>query len=155
MTNSFKDLRSAQLDELLAAFRPAASIARPASGWIRAVRDALGMSADQLAKRVGLRRTTIATLESSEARKAITLERLERLASAMGCRLVYGLVPENAESLEELLRQQALSQARRQLSSVSHTMRLEAQGLAPERERRQLERLAGELLAGSRRRLWR
>ena len=155
MNNSFKDLKIAQLDELLAPFRPAASIARPASGWIRAVREALGMSADQLAKRVGLRRTTIVTLESSEARKAITLERLERLARAMGCRLVYGLVPENAESLEELLRQQALSQARRQLSSVSHTMRLEAQGLPPERERRQLERLAEELLAGSRRKLWR
>ena len=112
------------------------------------------MSADQLAKRVGLRRTTIVTLESSEARYAITLERLERLARAMGCLLVYGLVPENAASLDELLRQQALTQARKQLSSVSHTMKLEAQGLSPERERRQLERLAEELLAGSRRKLW-
>ena len=154
MTNSFKDLKIAQLDELLAPFRSAASVARPASGWIRAVREALGMSADQLAKRVGLRRTTIVTLGSSESRHAITLERLERLARAMGCRLVYGLVPENAASLDELLRQQALTQAGNQLSTVSHTMKLEAQGLPPERERRQLERLAEELLAGSRRKLW-
>jgi hypothetical protein len=33
-------------------------------------------------------------------------------------------------------------------------MRLEAQGLAPERERRQLERYPDALLAGSPRKLW-
>ena len=44
--------------------------------------------------------------------------------------------------------------ARKELERVSHSMRLEAQGLPPARERRQLERHVEELLAGNPRRLW-
>jgi predicted DNA-binding mobile mystery protein A len=112
------------------------------------------MSAQQLARRVGVSRPTIATLERSEARGTITLASLQKLARGLGCRVVYALVPEGGETLEDLRRRRALELARAQLARVSHTMRLEAQGLAPRRERRQLERLTDELLADSPRRLW-
>lgn len=153
-TPSFNRLLSEQLDDSIDPFRSALPAARPPKGWARAVRQALGMSAEQLARRVGVSRETIATLERSEARGRITLASLEKLARGLGCRMVYALVPENDVSLADVRRKRALELARAQLARVSHTMKLEAQSLTPGRERRQLERLADELLAHSPRRLW-
>lgn len=153
-TPSFNRLLSEQLDDSLEPFRSTLPAARPPKGWTRAVRQALGMSAEQLARRVGVSRETIATLERSEARRRITLASLEKLARGLGCRVVYALVPEDGASLADVRRKRALEIARRQLARVSHTMKLEAQGLTDERERRQLERLADELLAASPRKLW-
>lgn len=150
---SFNRLQAEQLDEALKGYSPALAVQRPPRGWARALRDALGMSAGQLARRVGVSRETIATLERSEARGTITLASLEKLARGLGCRVTYALVPEGG-SIEGLRRKRALEVARKDLERVSHSMRLEAQGLAPERERRQLERQVQELLAGNPRRLW-
>ena len=149
----FKNLTLDQLDETMVALRKSAEVQRPPKGWARSIREALGMSLAQLAQRVGVSRETIATLERSEARGTITLASLEKLARGLGCRLTYALVPEGG-SLEGLRRERALEVARRDLEQVSHSMRLEAQGLAPARERRQLERQVQELLAGNPRRLW-
>lgn len=151
---SFNRLLAEQLDETLEAFRAASLVQHPPKGWVRAVREALGMSAAQLARRVGVSRETIATLERSEARGTITLASLDKLARGLGCRVVYAIAPEDGGSLEGLRRKRALTLARRQLAGVSHTMKLEAQGLSAEKERRQLERLAAELIAGSPRKLW-
>lgn len=151
---SFNRLLAEQLDELLQAYRSTSPAQRPSKGWARAVRGALGMSAQQLARRVGVSRATIATLERSEARGTITLASLEKLARGLGCRVAYALVPGDGGALADVRHGRARELARKQLTRVSHTMKLEAQGLAPERERRQLERLADELLAGSPRKLW-
>jgi predicted DNA-binding mobile mystery protein A len=149
----FKNLTLDQLDETMVTLRKSAEVQRPPKGWARSIRRALGMSLGQLARRVGVSRETIATLERSEARGTITLASLEKLARGLGCRVTYALVPEGG-SLEALRRERAQEVARKDLEQVSHSMRLEAQGLAPARERRQLERQVQELLAGSPRRLW-
>lgn len=148
----FRHLATAQLDEQLAPYARAQP-QRPPKGWARALREALGMSAGQLARRVGVSRETIATLERSEAKGTITLASLEKLARGLGCRLAYALVPE-AGGIEGLRRARALEVARKELVRVSHSMRLEAQGLPRAKERAQLERQAQALLAGSPRKLW-
>ncbi|MDH4174396.1 MAG: mobile mystery protein A [Betaproteobacteria bacterium] len=147
----FKTLTLDQLDESLATLRKSAEVTRPPKGWARSIREALGMSLGQLAQRVGVSRETIATLERSEARGTITLASLEKLARGLNCRVTYALVPEGG-SLEGLRRKRAQEVAQKELERVSHSMRLEAQGLSPARERRQLERQVQELLAS--RRLW-
>ncbi len=149
--SGFRTLALEQLDEALATYGNAAT--RPPKGWIRALREALGMSAGQLARRAGVSRETIATLERSEAKGTITLASLEKLARALGCRVAYAVIPEGG-SVTELRRARALALARKELAPVSHSMRLEQQGLSGEREHRQLERHAQALLAGSPRRLW-
>lgn len=151
---SFNRLMADQLDEALKLYSSAPRLQRPPEGWARALREALGMSAGQLARRIGVARETVATLERSEARGTITLASLEKLARGLGCRVAYALVPEDGGSIESVRRKRALEVARKELARVSHSMRLEAQGLAPERERRQLERHADALLAGSPRKLW-
>lgn len=69
------------------------STASPRKGWVRATREALGMSQAQLAARIGVSRATVQKLELAEARRRITLESLDRLAAALGCELAVALLP--------------------------------------------------------------
>ena len=56
-------------------------------------------------------------LERREADGAITLESLERAADALGCDLVYALIPRRP--LEEMLHDQAQKVAQAQWNAVS------------------------------------
>lgn len=154
MARKFKELELEQLDEALKGYIKLGPVVRPKRGWVRSIRRALGMSAEQLAKRVGLSRSTVAAMERYEAESRITLESMEKLARGMGCRVDYVIVPEKAKSFTDLIRQRAEIVAREQLARVSHTMKLEDQGISEQREKKQLTRLVDDLLAGSWRKLW-
>src|SRR5229473_7052183 len=69
------------------------ALARPPRGWVRAVREALGMSATALAARLGTTAGAVTRLEQSEAAYRVRLDTLRRAADALGCDLVYLLVP--------------------------------------------------------------
>ena len=133
-----------QLDRRLAALRPLTESVRPPRGWVRAIRETLGMTTRQLAERLGVSQPRIVKLEKSEMDGSLTLESLERAARAMGCRLVYVLVPE--KPLGKTLEERALKLADRQLAAIEQTMRLEDQAVA-DRERRgeARQRLADQL----------
>lgn len=152
--SSFNRLLSDQLDSLISAFRPASAQQKPSRGWVHALRTALGMTAAQLGRRIGVSRETIKTLERSEARGTVTLESLDRLAKGLGCRVIYAIIPEEGRSIETLRRSRALELAREQFARVSHSMKLEAQALDPRKAEQQIERIADELLADSPRKLW-
>src|SRR5476649_1562920 len=111
-----------QLDKRFSKLRPLAQTTRPSRGWIRAIREALGMTTGQLAKRLGVQQPRVIELERGEADGNITVKSLERAAKALGCRLVYTFVPE--KPLADTIRQRASVIAERQLASVEHTMRL-------------------------------
>jgi len=117
-----------QFDERLDALRAVADLAaRPQRGWIRAVRETLGMTTSQLGKRLGVSQPRIVKLEQSEVAGAITLHSLQRAAEAFGCRFVYALVP--LKPLTETIEERVSSIAEQRLASVEQTMRLEAQGV--------------------------
>jgi predicted DNA-binding mobile mystery protein A len=97
----------------------------PPKGWIRAIRDALGMSGVQLGKRLGVSPQTVEAMEKSEAAGTIQLNTLKRAAEAMDCTLVYALVPRT--SLENTVKNRARQIATTALARVSHTMKLEDQ----------------------------
>jgi predicted DNA-binding mobile mystery protein A len=97
----------------------------PPKGWIRAIRDSLGMSGVQLGKRLKVSPQTIEAMEKSEAAGTIQLNTLRRAAEAMDCKLVYALVPRT--SLENTVRNRARQVALAALARVSHTMKLEDQ----------------------------
>jgi predicted DNA-binding mobile mystery protein A len=97
----------------------------PPKGWVRAIRDALGMSGAQLAQRIGVTAQTIDSLEKSETAGTLQLKNLRRLAEAMDCTLVYALVPNRP--LTQMVNERAREIALHDLSRVAHTMRLEAQ----------------------------
>lgn len=154
MVKTYTDLQLQQLDERMRPLRAHGKIARPPSGWLRAVRQALGMTQPQLATRLGITRQALNGLEKAEAAGKITLESLDRVARALGCRLSYAIVPD-AGSLAATRARRAEEIADRNLEAVSHSMKLEAQGVPEKALVRQRRRLVDELLRGSGRKLWR
>src|ERR1700741_530931 len=140
------------LDKRFAALRPLAASSRPPKGWIRAIRNALGMTQGQLARRLKISQPSVVELEQSEAGHSITLRTLERVAEALGCRVVYALVPERP--LAATLRDRAREVANRKLASVEHTMRLEDQAVSSPKSREEMHRRLIEDLMRRPARLW-
>lgn len=147
-----KMLARKHLERRLAPLRTAEELARPARGWIRALRDALGMTTAQLAARIGVSQPRVIALEQAEARHAVTLATLQQAAAGLGCTLVYALVPN--KPLEQMLRDRAGDIADLQLARTHHTMLLENQALDAAGLDAERERLIDVLLRGNPRRLW-
>ena len=138
-------IASQQLDKRLSNLRPLVRTVRPSRGWIRAIRGALGMTTGQLARRLGVQQPRIIELEKGEVSGSITMQSLERAAEAMGCRVVYALVP--LKPLEATIEERASLLAERQLASVEQTMTLEAQKVESKARRKEThQRLVKELL---------
>lgn len=114
-----------RLDERFTEIGPAARFSPPVRGWIKAIREALGMSTSQLAKRLGVKQPSVIAMEQSEAKGTIELSTLRRVAEALDCTLVYVLVPN--QPLEQTVRERAGHYVRRRLEPVQHTMLLEDQ----------------------------
>jgi predicted DNA-binding mobile mystery protein A len=148
----FQELQLRQTDALLSPWRSAQWPARPPSGWSRAIRDALGMTATAMARRLGMSDAGVRKLEKAEAEDAITLASLRKLAGALDCELHYALVPR--ATLAQRLQDRAMEVAIDRLRPVSHSMSLEDQAVQGDARDAQRELLASELLAGSRRELW-
>lgn len=140
-----------ELDRKFSSGQLAAIAARPRSGWIRAIRGALGMSQAVLAERLGVTRAAIEKLEQAETHGGVTISKLAQLAAAMDCTLVYALVPH--DSLQETVERQARARAETELGYAARTMALEAQDVPDDRASEALKRYADELIATGR--VWR
>lgn len=124
---------------------PLQRVVQPKEGWIASVRKALGLSAAQLGRIVGHTRANIGALERSEQEARVTLQSLNTMAEAMGCKLVYAIVPTNG-SVDDLILLQARKKARALVIRASIHMALEKQSLSDEQIEREIERVAAELL---------
>lgn len=141
-----------QLDKRLSLLPGAASLTRPPRGWIKAIREALGMTTAQLGKRLGVSQPRTVAIEKAERTGSITLDSLERAAQALDCRLVYAFVPRT--SLDDLVKERASLLAKKRLESTGHSMTLEAQGVDALDEREQLKILTNKIIAQSGSALW-
>ncbi len=117
------------LDARLVPLGPPSKYAVPHLGWVRAIRDALGMSAAALAFRMGVTGPAVRALENTEVEGGARLSSLRRAAEAMDCTLVYAFIPNS--SLEQAVDRQAASVLDEQMRRVSQTMALEAQETGP------------------------
>jgi predicted DNA-binding mobile mystery protein A len=124
MDRQFRQLRLSQLDRSLDDMRRLPP--RPTSGWIASVREALGLTLGQVGQHLRASRQAVQQLERAEASDRITLGALRRVAEAMGCELVYALVPKTG-SFVELAERPTRDRATRDVKSVMHTMMLEDQ----------------------------
>ncbi len=146
-------LKLQQTEELVRPFRVLLDVQPPRGGWIRTIREALGMTSAQLAKRMRIKASqSVEDMQLYEVRGTIKLQTLNKIAQALDCRLVYALVP--LKPLDQIRQDRANAVAERQLRQAAHSMNLEAQGVTSPDEARQLELLVRELLAGSPKRLW-
>ncbi len=128
----------------------------PPSGWLKAIRGALGLSSRQLADLLGVKQPAVLQFEKSEAQHKISLETLEKAAKAMKCQLVYAIVPMAPfSSLENVLDDQAIKSASLLVSRVDQTMKLEQQGIPQKNLNEQTRELAKELKRKMSPGLWR
>lgn len=138
-----------RLDQRFEQFSPAEKYAVPLHGWVKAIRQALGMTTAQLAQRMGIKQPTVVALEQSEVRGSIELATLRRAAEALDCTLVYALIPNRP--LEETVRGRIRAFLRRRRSPVEHSMLLENQQVPHDDSDAEVEEI---LLTLNPRRLW-
>ena len=151
--NDRDNLRVKQLDETLAPYRPLTTVPPPKRGWVYEIREALGMSSPQLAKRIKVRAAqSVEDMQDYEVSETIKLKTLRKLANALECDLVYALVPR--EPLQEIRRKRARTVASRLVKRVSHSMKLEEQKVSKQIEDDELNRRVEKLLQGNPKKLW-
>ena len=142
-----------QVDARLEDWRKFLSDPAPKGGWLRMIRQALGMTTAQVAKRLGVAQQAVAKFERNEAACKITLESVARVADALCCKVTYAVV--SKEPLSEMRRARARALAEALTKPVAHSMKLEAQGVSEREMRRQRKLLAEALLRDNPRKLWR
>ncbi|PWQ97295.1 mobile mystery protein A [Leucothrix arctica] len=152
MSSIFQVLKRQQTEKSLEIWRSTQLSRTPNQGWVRTIREALGMTVDSLAVRLGITPTGVRKVENSEAANTITLKSLMKAAEALDCELRYSLVPKY--SLEEMRDRQATRKAKEQIQSIGHSMKLEDQEVDSASQKLLLEELKKSLLEGNGKELW-
>ena len=132
------------LDKRFERLRPLLLEPPPHRGWIRAIRDALGMTGPELAARMGVSRSTVGDLEASELHGTVKLETLRRAADALDSEVVYFLIPRT--TLNGMVNEQARRKSSAILKPVAHHGRLEDQELDPAATEDELQAFASGLV---------
>lgn len=141
-----------QLDRQFRELEKFKDFIEPHDGWINLIRNALGMTTYQLAKRLGVNQSRVIKMESSARDHTITLNSLSRAAEAMNCRLIFILAPKT--SLEDTIEKQVEHVAKKKVEYVAHSMKLENQGVDDKEIKEEIDELKEQLLHGPEKHLW-
>ncbi len=133
-----------QLDQKIGSLKVFFSSGMPSQGWIKTIREALGLSASQLGKKAGFDQSRISRLEKAEKNGDLKLSSLQKIAKGLNMKFVYGFVPE--DSLEQMVRGQVKKIALKRLKMLNTTMRLEKQGLSDEEQKVALNDMIEKIL---------
>lgn len=125
MKENFRHLRAQQIDRMVLPLR-SIKLPRPAKGWIRALREAMGLSFTDLGERLNASRSLAAQQEKAEIEDRITLKSLRTCADALDCDLVYAFVP-RGPSVDDTLAARERAAASKTVRRVEHSMALEDQ----------------------------
>lgn len=119
---------------------------KPPCGWIQAIRLSLGMSGNQLAKRLGIGQAALSRIEAREPDGKVTIDSMNKVAKAMDCELIYAIVPKkDFDDLHSIVLQKATELAQKMVSDVSHQMALENQDITNKEKEKRIKELANEL----------
>jgi predicted DNA-binding mobile mystery protein A len=139
---SNKKIQIEQLENKIKIYSSTLKVATPPTGWIKAVRLALGMTLQQLANKLNITKQSVLEFERRELEGSITMRTLRETANALDMELVYGFVPKDG-TLENLIERKARELAFKIVSRTSHTMKLEDQ----ENSRERIENAINERVA--------
>ena len=121
-----KSLQIQQLNSKMLAFESLQKITPPPTGWIKAIRTAIGMSQLQLGNRLSITKQSVQDIERREKDGSVTIKALREIARALDMQLVYGLIP-NDGSLEAMIERKAKELATQIVLRTSNNMKLEDQ----------------------------
>ena len=114
------------LDKKTSDLKSVKNIVPQSSGWIKTVREAIGMTVSQLAARLGVTQPRITKMESNEDN--LKLSTMKKAAEAMNCEFVYYFKPKT--TFQNLVDEQAQKKAAEVLKTVNVNMALENQEIA-------------------------
>lgn len=129
------------------------ALEKPLGGWIATFQEAVGMSAVNVAERLGVSRNSVYSSIEDERLGSITLNRLDKVAEAMGGKLVYAIVPRQ-EPVEEIIMAQARKKAKRIIQRTRAHMALEEQTDGLRSQDEMIEELASEMVREMPRDFW-
>lgn len=127
-----KSLQLQQLNSKMLGFASLKKVAMPPTGWIKAIRTAIGMSMQQLGNKLTVSKQAVMDIEKREKDGSITIKSLREIARAMDMQLVYGFVP-NDGSLDALIEKRATELATQIVMRTANTMKLEDQANSKKR----------------------
>lgn len=133
-----KKLQIEQLESRIKLFSTTRQLPNPPTGWVKAIRLALGMSLQQLANKLSMTKQSVQEIEIREKEGAITLKSLRETARALDMELVYGFVPKDG-SLGKYIENKARSLAEKIVYRTSNTMKLEDQENTKQRIKKAIE----------------
>ncbi|MCF6318704.1 MAG: mobile mystery protein A [Proteobacteria bacterium] len=148
--NTFKKIEQEQNALIVDSAATLMRSTTPKLGWIKTLRMALSMSGASLARRMGIQRSSVASLEQAEYDGGITLRKLKQVADAMDCELIYYLVPKTTPSnskpmIGDIMLKQAQIKANNIVQQASTQMMLESQQLTKVDLKKEVDRLTSQL----------
>ena len=146
-------LQFQQLNEKVNQLTDLQHVIVPPIGWIKAIRNGIGMSMEQLGKKLSITKQGVMDIEKREKEGAITIKSMQEIAKAMDMKLVYGFVP-NASSLEQMIETRAIEMATKIVERTSNTMKLEDQANSKERIEKAIKERASEIINKTPKILW-
>ena len=141
-----------QLDATLGHFEPLKTLVPPGKGWIRAIRDAIGMTGQQLANRLNVNKQRVSRIEHDEKLGKVKIETLRNVAEAMDCVFVYAFVPRAC--LDQAVKRQAEKIAKKRMARSNQMMRLEKQELSDSQKARAMQTIIDEIVETMPKSLW-
>ncbi|MBK6354513.1 MAG: mobile mystery protein A [Saprospiraceae bacterium] len=139
-----KSLQLQQLNSKMLGYATLKQVAVPPTGWIKAIRNAIGMSMQQLGNKLSVSKQGILDIEKREKEGSITIRSLKEIARVLDMQLVYGFVP-NDGSLDALIEKRAKELATKIVLRTSNTMKLEDQGNTNKRIEKAIKERAEEI----------
>lgn len=129
-----------------------ASSGMPKQGWIKTIREALGLTTTQLGQKAGMDQSRVSRLEKAEKTGDLKLSSLQKIAAGLNMKFVYGFVPEG--TLEEMVHAQAKRVALKRLEMLDNTMRLENQALSDEDRKKAMGDMIEKILVDNPKDFW-
>jgi predicted DNA-binding mobile mystery protein A len=146
-------LQFQQLNEKMDQLNGMQHVIVPPIGWIKAIRNGIGMSMEQLGKKLSITKQGVMDIEKREKEGAITINSMQEIAKAMDTQFVYGFVPK-AGSLEQMIEMRALEIATKIVERTSTSMKLEDQANSKERIENAIKERASEIINRTPKILW-
>jgi predicted DNA-binding mobile mystery protein A len=145
MKQNYQLIRLKSLDELATQVEPLRSVHVPPQGWLRIVREALGLSLRTVGEKLKASPQTVHAFERREAAGTLTIANLRKVAGAMNCELVYFLVPTGPKTRTFTKLAATQSGFLADLLATEHSMQLEDQGVGGIDERVESAAKTGDL----------
>ena len=135
------------LDKKTSSLSDVRNIVPKGASWINTVREAIGMTALQLAKRLGVTQPRIAKMEMNE--ENLKLCTMKKVAEAMDCDFVYYFKPKT--TFQDIVQNQARKKAEEILLGVNLNMALENQDI---QTKEAIDDMTFDFINGNTKRIW-